>query len=63
MGAIQRGDYTFEIEYSVSHQNGAVHVYENGKFKQELPFDFIGDKPDENEIEKIIDQYYDNFTQ
>ncbi|WP_221567402.1 DUF5370 family protein [Alkalihalobacillus sp. TS-13] len=62
MGAIQRGTYTFEIEYSVSHQNGAVHVYEDGTFKQELPFEFIGEKPDEAKIEKMIDQYYDNLT-
>ncbi|WP_261131243.1 YbxH family protein [Bacillus sp. Marseille-Q3570] len=62
MGAIQRGAYTFEIEYSVSHQNGAVHVYEGGTFKQELPFEFTGDKPNEDEIEKMIDQYYDNLT-
>lgn len=63
MGAIQRGNYTFEMEYSVSHQNGALHVYENGVFKQELPFDFSGDKPDEAEIEHMVKQYCDQNLQ
>ncbi|WP_186312796.1 DUF5370 family protein, partial [Bacillus pumilus] len=27
MGAIERNGYTFEPEYSVTRQNGAIHVY------------------------------------
>lgn len=57
MGAIQRDGYVFEVEYSVSHQNAAVHVYKDGEFLKELPFSFIGSKPDEEQIQKQIERF------
>ncbi|WP_257347559.1 YbxH family protein [Pseudalkalibacillus decolorationis] len=57
MGAIQRDGFTFEVEYSVSHQNGAVHVYQDGKFIKELPFEFSGQQPNEDEIEQVVDRF------
>lgn len=57
MGAIERNDYRFEPEYSVIAQNGAIHVYLQGDFIDELKFTFNGKFPELDEIEKIIDQY------
>lgn len=57
MGAIERSDYRFEPEFSVISQNGAIHVYHNGEFIEEVPFDFSGDFPDHDEIEKLVDEY------
>ncbi|NMD70378.1 YbxH family protein [Bacillus sp. DNRA2] len=57
MGAIERNDYRFEPEYSVIAQNGAIHVYHQGDFIDELKFTFNGKFPELDEIEKIVDKY------
>ena len=38
MGAIERNGYRFEPEFSVIEQNGAIHVYNKGKFIEEVQF-------------------------
>ena len=40
MGAIEKNGYRFEPEYSVIEQNGAIHVYKNGEFIEEVHFTF-----------------------
>ncbi|GLB61264.1 hypothetical protein NCCP133_33940 [Cytobacillus sp. NCCP-133] len=40
MGAIERSGYRFEPEFSVISQNGAIHVYHNGDFIEEITFEF-----------------------
>ncbi|MCP8618124.1 DUF5370 family protein [Salirhabdus salicampi] len=57
MGAIQQDGHIFEIEYSVSLQKGAVHVYKDGNFLKEITFQFEGEKPDEEKIENLINHY------
>ena len=57
MGAIERDGYRFEPEYSVSHQNGAIHVYRNGEFIEEIKFDFDGKYPKGRLIEELIEDY------
>lgn len=57
MGAVERNGYRFEPEFSVIHQNGAIHVYEKGKFIEEIKFVFNGEFPEHDQIEEIIDQY------
>ncbi len=57
MGAIERSTYRFEPEFSVIHQNGAVHVYHQGEFIQEIPFTFHGQYPEHDQIEQIVDDY------
>lgn len=57
MGAIERGGYRFEPEYSVIEQNGAIHVYHEGKFVEELKFAFSGDSPDLGKIEELVETY------
>lgn len=57
MGAIERGGYRFEPEFSVIEQNGAVHVYYNGEFVEELKFEFDGERPELNQIEKLVEDY------
>lgn len=57
MGAIERNEYRFEPEYSVIGQNGAVHVYHNGKFLEEVKFSFSGKYPEFDQIEQLVDEY------
>ncbi len=57
MGAIDRNGFRFEIEYSVINQTGALHVYRDGEFIEELTYQFSGDKPNPQDIEKMIDNY------
>ncbi|WP_338471406.1 YbxH family protein [Niallia sp. XMNu-256] len=59
MGAIERNGYRFEPEYSVIEQNGAVHVYKNGEFQEEIQFSFSGKSPELNQIQELVDQYCD----
>ncbi len=57
MGAIEQDGYRFEVEYSLSHQKGALHVYKDGEFIEELAFPFTGEKPNEEEINTLVDTY------
>lgn len=57
MGAMERDGYIFDIEYSVIHQKGALHVYRDGVLVDELTFTFAGEKPNEQQIETLIDDY------
>lgn len=57
LGAIDRDGFRFEPEFSVISQNGAVHVYKNGTFVEELKFQFNGELPAQSLIEDIVDQY------
>ena len=57
MGAVDRNGYRFEPEYSVIEQNGAIHVYHQGEFIEEIKFDFSGEFPEMDQIEQLIDQY------
>lgn len=57
MGAIERNGYRFEPEYSVMKQNGAIHVYNNGEFVEEVHFSFSGKFPDLGQIEQVIETY------
>ncbi len=57
MGAIERKGYIFEPEYSVIGQNGAIHVYYNGAFVDEVTFTFTGKFPDHDQIEQLVDEY------
>lgn len=57
MGAIERSGYRFEPEFSVINQNGAVHVYQNGEFIEEIKFTFSGKFPEHDQIEELVDKY------
>jgi hypothetical protein len=57
LGAIERNGYVFEPEYSVIEQNGAIHVYCDGKFVEEVKFTFSGKYPELDQIEGLIDDY------
>lgn len=57
MGAIERNGFRFIPEYSVSHQNGAIHVYNKDQFIEEIKFQFSGDFPELDQIEDLVDQY------
>lgn len=57
MGAMERDGYIFDIEYSVIHQKGALHVYRDGVLVDELTFTFAGEKPNEQQFETLIDDY------
>ncbi|WP_059170674.1 YbxH family protein [Bacillus sp. FJAT-27445] len=59
MGAIDRNGYRFEPEFSVISQDGAIHVYKNSEFIEEIKFNFSGKFPVLNEIEEIVDDYCD----
>ncbi len=59
MGAIQKNGFTFDIEYSEMLQKGAVHVFQNGEFVHEMPFTFQGQDPDPQEIERLVDTFFD----
>jgi hypothetical protein len=57
MGAIERNGFRFVPEYSVSHQNGAIHVYNRDRLIEEIKFQFSGDFPELDQIENLVDQY------
>ncbi|WP_442593909.1 YbxH family protein [Neobacillus sp. D3-1R] len=57
MGAVERNGYIFEPEFSVINQKGAIHVYHNGSFVEELQFNFAGKFPEMDFIEGLIDGY------
>lgn len=57
MGAIERNGYVFEPEYSVIEQNGAIHIYQKGRFIEEVKFTFSGKYPKLDQIEQLIDDY------
>ena len=60
LGAIQKSGYTFGVEYSVMQQKGAVHVYKDGEFIKELPFNFHGQDPDPAQIDEVVDAFLEN---
>lgn len=57
MGAIERSGYRFEPEFSVIEQNGAIHVYHEGEFVEEIKFNFTGKYPLVDKIEELVDEY------
>ena len=58
MGAIERSGFRFVPEYSVSHQNGAIHVYNNKeRLIEEIKFEFSGDFPELGQIEDLVNEY------
>jgi hypothetical protein len=57
MGAIERNGWMFETEFSVIQQKGAIHVYHHGDFIDEITFDYKGQFPNHDEIEKLVDIY------
>lgn len=57
LGAIERSGYRFEPEFSVIEQNGAIHVYRDGEFVEEIKFHFNGNYPSVDEIEELVDSY------
>ncbi|GIN40537.1 YbxH family protein [Heyndrickxia oleronia] len=57
MGAIERNGYIFEPEFSVISQDGAIHVYKEGKFVEEIKFEFQGKFPEHNQIEELVNHY------
>jgi len=59
LGAIERDGYIFEPEFSVIEQNGAIHVYKDGEFIEEIKFSFSGKYPELGRIEQLVDQYFD----
>ncbi|MCA1029767.1 YbxH family protein [Bacillus timonensis] len=59
MGAIERNGYRFEPEYSVINQKGALHVYQNGQFMEEITFSFNGEQPEPEQIEEMVNGYFD----
>lgn len=60
MGAIDKDGYRFEVEYSVINQTGALHVYRQSEFIEEITYDFKGDKPRPEQIEELIEAYLEN---
>ncbi|MFD2445597.1 YbxH family protein [Bacillus sp. CGMCC 1.16607] len=62
MGAVERNGYVFEPEYSVINQKGAIHVYNNGSFVEEIQFNFTGEFPELDFIEGLIDSYCQNHN-
>lgn len=60
MGAILKNGYTFDVEYSVMLQKGAIHVYKGNDFIEEMSFDFDGMEPDPQKIEFLIETFCNN---
>lgn len=61
MGAIERNGYQFMPEFSVINQDGAIHVFREGKFLEEIQFEFSGEFPEHNLIEELVNHYcYEN---
>ncbi len=59
MGAIERNGYRFVPEYSIIKQNGAIHVYDEDHFIEEIKFQFSGKFPEMDQIEELVDKYCD----
>ncbi|MED1201616.1 YbxH family protein [Heyndrickxia acidicola] len=57
MGAIERDGKVFEPEFSAISQKGAIHVYTDGVFLEEIPFEFRGPFPEHNLIEELVNHY------
>ncbi|MBS4189583.1 YbxH family protein [Bacillus sp. FJAT-49705] len=57
MGAIERNGYQFKPEYSVINQDGAIHVYRNGEFIEEIKFQFSDKFPEHDLIEELVNHY------
>jgi hypothetical protein len=57
MGAIERDGLVFEPEFSVISQKGAIHVYTEGTFLEEIHFEFNGPFPEHNQIEELVNHY------
>lgn len=57
MGAIERNGYRFEPEFSVINQDGAIHVYLQGEFVEEIKFQFRGEFPEPNMLEELVEDY------
>jgi hypothetical protein len=57
MGAIEKNGFVFESEFSVINQKGAIHVYKNGSFLEEIEFEFSGKYPEHNMIEELVTHY------
>ncbi|MBT2758574.1 YbxH family protein [Mesobacillus foraminis] len=57
MGAVERNGFRFEPEFSVINQNGAIHVYKNGDFIEEITYSFSGKFPELDQIERLVDEY------
>lgn len=57
MGAIERNGYRFVPEFSVLHQNGAIHVYHQNHFIEEIHFQFNDRFPELDKLEEIVDEY------
>ncbi|MGE8206468.1 YbxH family protein [Heyndrickxia sp. NPDC080065] len=57
MGAIERYGYVFEPEFSVINRDGAIHVYKDGQFVEEIKFEFFGEFPEHNQIEELVNHY------
>ena len=57
MGAIERSGYRFVPEFSVIGQNGAIHVYNQDHFIEEIKFQFSGKFPEFDQIEELVDHY------
>lgn len=62
LGAIERSGYRFVPEYSVIQQNGAIHVYHRDDFIEEIQFQFSGEFPELDQIEKLVDRYCDQHN-
>ncbi|WP_409253938.1 YbxH family protein [Bacillus sp. SCS-153A] len=57
MGAIERNGLVFEPEFSVVNQKGAIHVYKDGTFVEEIKFEFSGNTPEHHLIEELVSHY------
>jgi hypothetical protein len=57
MGAIEKNGFVFEPEFSVINQKGAIHVYQNGTFIEEIQFEFDGKFPEHDQIEELVSHY------
>ena len=57
MGAIERNGYQFKPEFSIVSQDGAIHVYKQGEFLEEIQFEFSGDYPEHDLIEELVNHY------
>ncbi|MCM3570351.1 YbxH family protein [Neobacillus mesonae] len=57
MGAIERSGFRFVPEYSVVQQTGAIHVYNEDHFIEEIKFQFSGKFPGMDKIEDLVEQY------
>ncbi|EDL65868.1 YbxH family protein [Bacillus sp. SG-1] len=57
MGAIEKDGFVFEPEFSLINQEGAIHVYKNGTFLEEIKFEFSGKIPEHNMIEELVSHY------